>query len=154
MQEFRAGNRSLLRLDGGEELIGALEGFAARHGIGAAVVGSGLGQIVRATLGYWDGSRYVPFEVTIPHELVGLTGSIAREEDRPSVHLHAVLAGPEGRAVGGHVFQATVGLLAEVGLDAFPGHAFSRPLAEELGVRRLDLGTGPGRPAASGPPSG
>lgn len=141
----------MLRLDAGDDPIHALEELARRQGISAGVVVSGIGLFSRATLGYWNGSTYAPLEVTVPHEVVSLQGSIAEADGRPSVHLHAALAGPDHRVVGGHLLKATVGLLLELLVDSFAGHAFGRPLVEELGVRRIDLGADPARRAAPGP---
>lgn len=149
MQEFHDGPRSMLRLDPGDDLIGALEELAQRHRIAAGVVTSGIGQLARATVAYWNGSRYVPLELDDPHELVSLQGTIAEDEGRPSVHLHAGLADRDHRLRGGHLLNGTVGLTAEIHVHGFDGHAFGRPLVEELGVRITDLA--PGRPARDGP---
>lgn len=133
----------MLRLEDGDDLLATLGGFATGHAIRAAVVLSGIGMLRRATLGYWTGEAYSPVEVTEPHELVALHGSIAEADGAPSLHLHAALGGPDHRLIGGHVLRATVGILAEVALDEFPGKVFGRPLDESFGLRRLDLDPGP-----------
>ena len=132
----------MLRLDDGQELFEALTGFAEREQVGGAAIVFGIGMFRRATVGYWDGQRYRPKELTIPHEVVGLHGSIARVDGRPSVHLHAALAGPDHALVGGHLLTATVGVLQELLVESFPGRTFGRPLAESFGLRMLDLEPG------------
>ena len=142
MQTVRDGATWFLRLDDGQDLFEALTAFASREQVGAAAVEFGIGMFRRATIGYWDGSRYLPSELTTPHEVVGLHGTIARADGRPSVHLHAALAGPDHSLVGGHLMQATVGALQELLVRTFPGQTWGRPLVESFGLRMLDLEPG------------
>jgi len=142
MQTARTGDRWMLRLEEQEEVIETLSEFAHREGIRAGAVVAGIGQVRRATIGYWDGSRYLPQELTVPHEVLGLTGSIAQADGAPSLHLHLTAAGPDYRAVGGHLLRASVGVLMEIVVEAFPGRAFGRPMSESVGLRRLDLEPG------------
>ncbi len=132
----------MLRLDDGQDLFATLTEFARREDIEAAVVVSGIGMVQRATIGYWDGTRYQTQELSVPHEVVALHGSIARADGVPSIHLHLAAAGPDHRLVGGHLMQATVGVLQEILLVAFPGRTFGRPMSEVLGLRMLDLEPG------------
>ncbi len=78
-------------------------------------------------------------ELTVPHEVVALHGTIATVDGNPSFHLHGAVAGPDHRLVGGHLLRATVGILQEVVIDTFPGRTFGRPLGETFGLRMLDL---------------
>lgn len=139
MQQVREGSRWMLRLDDGQDLIETLSAFAAREGIRAGTVVFGIGMFRRATLGYWDGTQYRPQELTVPHEVVSLHGTIARAEGAPSLHLHAAVAGPDHRVVGGHVLRATVGMLQELLIETFPGRTFGRPMVESFGLKMLDL---------------
>lgn len=136
---MREGDRYVLRLDDGQDLFETISGFALREKLRAAAVVLGIGMFRRATLGYWDGSSYRPLDLTVPHEVVALHGTIAVADDNPSLHLHSALAGPDHRLVGGHLIRATVGMLQEVVIDAFPGRTFGRPLVESYGLRMLDL---------------
>ena len=142
VQAMHDGSRWLLRLDDGQDLFETLSGFASREEIRAAAVPFGIGMFRRATVGYWDGERYLPRELTVPHEVVGLHGTIAQADGRPSIHLHAALAGPDHALVGGHLIQATVGAVQELLVETFPGRTFGRPLVESFGLRILDLEPG------------
>ena len=132
----------MLRLDENEDVLDTLAGFARREQISAGAIVAGIGQTRRATIGYWDGSQYRPQELTVPHEVLGLTGSIAQVDGAPSLHVHLTAAGPDYRAVGGHLLRATVGVLMEIVLETFPGRTFGRPMSESIGLRRLDLDPG------------
>ena len=142
MQAIRDGSDWVLRLDDGQDLFETLVGFAERENVTAAMVLSGIGMFRTATFGYWDGQQYQPEELTVPHEVVALHGSIARADGAPSVHLHGAVAGPDHRLVGGHLLRAKVGVLQEVALRVYPGRTFGRPLVESWGLRMLDLEPG------------
>jgi uncharacterized protein len=142
MQAIREGSRWMLRFEDGLDLFETLSEWARHEDVRAAAVVSGVGMFRRATVGYWDGTQYRPHELAVPHEVVALHGSIARADGGPSLHLHAGLAGPDHRLVGGHLLRATVGVLQEVLVEAFPGRTFGRPLVESFGLRMLDLEPG------------
>ena len=129
----------MVRLDDGQDLFEALTEVAVREDLRAAAIVSGIGMFRRATIGYWDGTQYQPHDLAVPHEIVGLHGSIARADGGPSIHLHVAAAGPDYRVVGGHLLRATVGVLQEIVIEAFPGRAFGRPMNESFGLRMLDL---------------
>ena len=142
MQTARDGSRYLLRLDDGQDLFQSLTDFSDREEVRAGAVLFGIGMFRAASFGYWDGSRYAPHDLAVPHEVVALHGTIARADGRPSIHLHAAVAGPDHRLVGGHLLRATVGVLQEVAVETFPGRTFGRPLVESFGLRMLDLEPG------------
>jgi len=143
MQAVRDGARWMLRLDDGQDLFETLSGFAEREKVTAGAIVSGIGMFKSATFGYWDGRQYQPHELTVPHEVVALHGSIARADDAPSIHLHGAVAGPDHHLVGGHLIRARVGVLQEMVIETFPGRTFGRPLVESWGLRMLDLEPGP-----------
>jgi len=139
MQTARDGSRWMLRLDDGQDLFEALSAFAVREDVRAGAVVFGIGMFRRATFGYWDGKQYQPRELTVPHEVVSLHGTIARQDGAPSLHLHGAVAGPDHAIVGGHLLRATIGMLQEVLVEVFPGKAFGRPMVESFGLKMLDL---------------
>jgi uncharacterized protein len=132
----------MVRLDDGQDLFETLTSFAQREHLTAAAVLFGIGMFRTATFGYWDGQQYQPHELTAPHEVVALHGTIARADDTPSIHLHGAVAGPDHRLVGGHLLRATVGVLQEMAIETFPDRTFGRPLVESWGLRMLDLEPG------------
>jgi len=145
MQAVREGTKWVLRLDEGQDLFDTLTAFAEKEHVRAGAVLFGIGMFRRATFGYWDGTQYRPHELTVPHEVVALHGTIAWADGHPSIHLHGAVAGPDHHVVGGHLLRATIGVLQEVVLETFPSHSFDRPLEESIGLRMLDLTPGPNR---------
>ncbi len=143
MQELIEADRAVLRLNLGEELFESFRSFSTRHRVRAGIVVEGIGMLREATLGFWNGREYVPHVLSAPHELVGLHGSIAEVDGTPSLHLHAALAGPDHRVLGGHLLRGVVGVVVEAYVTTFPNRTFGRPLDESLGLRTLDLAPGP-----------
>jgi predicted DNA-binding protein with PD1-like motif len=140
MQAVSDGARWMVRMVEGERLPDAFVEFARSQGIRAAAVPMGIGQLTQVRLAFWNGSEYVPRDLTSPVELVSLSGSIADADGEPSVHLHATVGLADHSAAGGHLVSGTVGLLVESLIVTFPGQVFRRPFDESVGLRRLELG--------------
>lgn len=126
--------RFLIRLEADEEVMAALRSWAERQGVGFAVLWA-IGAMRRATLGYFDTTAAVYRQIPVEEqaEVVSMIGNIARGEDgAPIVHAHIVLAGADGRTVGGHLIAGVVFPMLEVVVRVFP----------ETVVRRADPATG------------
>ena len=54
--------------------------------------------------------------------MVSLLGNIALTDGEPSLHIHAVLGVRGGRAVAGHLLEATVRPTLEIMLTETPAH--------------------------------
>ncbi|HXQ94395.1 MAG TPA: PPC domain-containing DNA-binding protein, partial [Thermoplasmata archaeon] len=91
MQAVSDGPRWMLRLAEGDRIPEAFAELARAHGIRAAAVSMGIGQLREVRLAFWNGSEYVPRDISTPVELVSLGGSIAESDGEPSVHLHATV---------------------------------------------------------------
>lgn len=130
----------LLRLDKGEKLSECFEKFAAETKLDGAWV-TGLGAGVEASLGFYDLDRreYLWREFKDLHEVVSLTGNLARDETGKLVfHLHAVLSDKEYKTVGGHLKDLTAGAT----LELFIHRAYQptkRKMDEGVGIKTLDL---------------
>ena len=103
----------------GDEALSGLTDFAIAHHIEDAHF-TGIGAVRGAMLGWLDLrlKQYHAIPVTSQHEVLSLTGDIAAFNGKPVVHTHAVLGGPDGSTVGGHVFELAVEPTLEVFLTA------------------------------------
>ena len=99
----------------GDEVLSGLTDFAVQHKIGDAHF-TAIGAISGATLAWLDPSKkiYHRIPVTEQVEVLSLIGDIATFNDKPIVHMHAVLGKPDGTTVGGHVFELNVNPTLEV----------------------------------------
>lgn len=129
----------VLRLDRGEELVGTICGFLRKNGIASGEL-RGIGALADTELGFFDVGSNVYQRTSFPDsmELVQLLGNVSWSGDEPVLHAHAILAGPDLVARGGHLFRGTVSVTAEVYVT--PGEErLTRRLDPEVGLLLLDL---------------
>lgn len=107
--------RVLIGLTAGDDLRSCLQNLAAELGLGGAQV-SGIGALRDPELGYWDVVERVYHRQVFPgvFELLSLEGNLSLLDERPFLHAHVTLSGPDYRAFGGHFFEARVGVVAEL----------------------------------------
>ena len=97
----------LIVLRRGDDVLDYLRQLARKEHIPSASL-SGMG-FVNATFGFWDAQhkKFQPREFKAV-EAASLTGTIAWEDGEPSIHAHAVVAGRDFQAHGGHVLALQV----------------------------------------------
>ena len=129
----------IVRVERGEELIGALETLMEQEQIGSGTV-TGLGATSFARLGIYDIAARVYVDRTFEgdHEVCNLTGSLSWHEGAPFPHVHMVLTDFELRAVGGHCFEAIAGATIEIFVRCF-GERIDREMDDELGLHLMSL---------------
>ncbi len=103
----------------GDEVLSGLTDFAIEHKIGDAHF-TAIGAVSSATLAWLDlpQKAYRAIPVNEQVEVVSLTGDIATYNNKPVVHMHAVMAKHDGSTVGGHVFELNVNPTIEVFLTS------------------------------------
>lgn len=91
----------------GDDVFSHLEDFARRERIKGATF-TGLG-FVNVKFGFFDQKKktYEPKEFKSV-ELASFTGSLAWQEDKPSIHAHGVVTDRSFKAYGGHILEAQV----------------------------------------------
>lgn len=115
MRSFKKNNIHILILDRGEEIVGSVINFCNEYGIKAAFV-NGIGAISNITLGYFNvqDMEYKKKKFDNSYELVSLNGNIGVTEDKPIFHPHVALGGGDYNLIGGHLFEGTVSVTAEI----------------------------------------
>jgi predicted DNA-binding protein with PD1-like motif len=129
----------LLRLEIGEKLPDALAAFCAEQGIPSATA-EGLGALAEVTLGYFDreSRTYRRTELAGSWELLSLFADVATWEGKPFAHTHVVLSGPDFVARGGHLFEGTVSVTAEIRVWT-TGQELHRRMDDRTSLHLLDL---------------
>ena len=114
----------ILRLEEEDEVISSLSQLTRQQGIKGGTF-SGLGAVEESVIGYLDSQakQYQKKNLQESKELVSLQGTISWLEGEPFIHAHAVLAGNDFQAYGGHLFSAKVSATVELWVHT---------LAEEL----------------------
>ena len=138
MQTEQDGRWLVVKLQRGEDLLPSLEGALEDRGVTSGLVLSGIGALERLELGWFDakGGRYVRKRFEGSHELLSLQGSVTLGAE-PSLHLHATVAGPSYEAVGGHLFEGRVSVLAEIGIRHLRGLRMTRKKNPATGLNEL-----------------
>lgn len=115
MQTEEKDNLIFVRLFPGEGIYDSLKEVCEKHDVETAVVLSGIGQIGEIELGYFkQKGNYTPQRFENPHELLSLSGSISKQEEKYEFHLHAVLGNKEKRVIGGHLIKGRVTVTGEI----------------------------------------
>ena len=126
----------------GDLLLDELE-KALREGlVRNAMVHFGIGSLSEAEFGTLPASGpHVRHTLAGPLELVYLGGLIVGEgSGGPYIsHLHVAVADLAGNVRGGHLFRATVGLIAEVALTPIHDARMKRVHHKERGVALLEF---------------
>ncbi|MBE0636750.1 DUF296 domain-containing protein [Candidatus Bipolaricaulota bacterium] len=113
MIEVKTGQEWMVRLQDGDDLMGALGKLESD----AALILAGIGMVRDAQLGYWNGSEYEIHTYPDPMELVSMQGNLAIDHSgQRIVHAHISLAARDGAMCGGHLVKATAHNTVEIGL--------------------------------------
>lgn len=129
----------LLRLDRGAKLPDALADFCRGQGLSSATA-EGLGALRDVELGYWDleTKAYRRTRLEGSWELLNLWADVAEWDGGLFAHTHVVLSGADFVARGGHLFEGTVSVTAELRVWEV-GRPLRRRMHEDIGLHLLDL---------------
>jgi uncharacterized protein len=121
------GRAAFVSLERGEDLLDGLNRAVAELGIEAATL-QVIGGLEEAVVGYFEptSGQYLPTRTGHVEICAGL-GNISMRDGQPFIHLHLVVSGPEGSAMGGHAMD---------GCRAFVVEAYFRKLDGEPPVRQ------------------
>ena len=92
-----------------DDVLGCLAQLAETEQLASASF-VGMGFVHRATFGFYDFVKKA-FDPKTFHdaELASMTGTIAWQNGKPSIHAHGVVSDASFAAVGGHVLELEVG---------------------------------------------
>lgn len=126
-------------LDPGDEVFSTLTEFGAQHNITAASF-QGIGAVENTTLGYYDleTKQYERLVFADRMELVSLLGNFSLLNNKPFVHCHAVISDRKHKAYAGHLFSATVSVVAEIFISTHPA-SIERKFDEPIGLNLIKL---------------
>lgn len=122
----------------GDEALSGLTDFVITHKIEDAHF-TGVGAINGATLAWLDPSKQIYHRINVSQqvEVLSLIGDVATFNDKPIVHMHAVLGKSDGSTVGGHVFELNVNPTLEVFVTVNMAPLKKKPDAES-GMKVID----------------
>ena len=140
MEWTRSGEDLFVRIDSGEEIHATLQALADEVGFDAAAITSGIGRTRDTLYGYMnEDGVYIRRNLDSPSELVSLSGNIARTQDgKAFTHIHCCWSDDDNNVHAGHMFNATVHVVAEIHIRIMKDVIMSRyPLPDValLGLR-------------------
>ena len=137
MRSIKIDGGYFLRLEKGEEIVGALTEFAAANDIQAATI-SGIGALTEVKLGYFDRDqkRYLDKTFYEIYELLSLNGNIGSFEGKPVIHAHCVIGTADYRVHGGHLFSGLVAVTGEIQIRVH-GRILERRIDDEFKLKLL-----------------
>ncbi|MGC8584694.1 MAG: PPC domain-containing DNA-binding protein [Thermoplasmata archaeon] len=119
-----------------EDVFKGIEEIARKENIRGGTILTGIGMLKEFRIGYWNGQKYEELFVEKNHELVGFHGSISTTD--PILHIHAALAGPDHRIIGGHLISGKVDPLLELTIiDS--GTEFKRIFNQKTNLKELSI---------------
>jgi len=139
MRYLRQANEYIIKLSIDDELLSSLIDFGAAESIGAAHFW-GIGAARDIVVGSYDlhDRVYRKVELDGVWEVASLTGSLARTDEGPILHVHGVFSDESCQTRGGHVFRLVCAATVEIFLVPLaPG--LSRKHDEQTGLKLLDL---------------
>lgn len=122
MDYRRFGNKVVLRIDRGEEVVDTIVKLCEKENIRLAAV-SGLGAADSVTMGLYNVAekKYHQHTFERPFEITALIGNITRMDGKVYQHLHITVADEDGHAFGGHLSAARISGTGEIVLDIIDG---------------------------------
>jgi predicted DNA-binding protein with PD1-like motif len=129
----------LMVLRQGDNILKEIEALAVSENIPSATF-TGMG-FVNITFGFFDfkTKKYDPKEFK-DMELASLTGSIAWQDGKPSIHAHGTVTGKDYMAYGGHILSGTVSTGSVEIMVIVHDKKLERILEQPLGANILCVG--------------
>jgi len=116
------GDKYILRIDRGEEVLTTLKAFCTEHRIALGSV-TAIGASNRATIGLFntETKQYQSKDLSGDFEITSLTGNISSMNGEVYLHLHAMLSDADYHTFGGHLNAAVVSGTCELVIDVIDG---------------------------------
>ena len=137
MEYRKFGDKYLIRIDKGEELVDTLKKFCIDNKIKLGAI-TGLGVTNKVTMGIFEtqSKKYYSKELIGNHEIAPLYGNITTMGSEVYLHFHVNLGNDEHMSFAGHLTSAYVSATVEVIIDAIGGEV-DRKFSDEIGLNLL-----------------
>lgn len=133
----KLGNKYILRIDRGDEVVSTLKTFCTDQHITLGAV-TAIGATNRATIGLFntETKQYQSTELTGDFEITSMTGNITTMNGEVYLHLHATLSDAHYHTFGGHLNAAFISGTCELIIDVIDG-ACDREFSDAVGLNLL-----------------
>ena len=139
MQAKKFGQKYLIRIDKGEEIVETLKKFCEENQIKLGTI-TGLGATNDAEIGLYDVKikKYYGKAMKGNFEIAPLYGNTTTMAGEIYLHLHANLGNKKGQAFAGHLTKAVVSATFEGVIEIIEGKV-DRKLDSQIGLNLLEF---------------
>ena len=116
------GNVITVRPEVGEDIVTVLKDLCKKENIHYAHI-NGIGGVKHVVVGCYSHAegQYIKKTFDEDMEMLSLSGNVSFKDGEPYLHMHAVFSGTDCVAVGGHLFEAVIGITGEIFVTANEG---------------------------------
>ena len=135
----RFGDKLVIRLNRGDELVESIRDIMQKENIKAASI-TGLGAVGMLSMGIYNEEKktYDNLEFNEMLEVTNLTGNISQMDGEIYHHLHITVGDHEGMAHAGHLNKAVISMTAEIFVDIIDGY-IGRVYDDETGLNLIEF---------------
>lgn len=139
MKFKKFGNKYILRIDKGEEIVETLKAFCIKQQIKLGSI-SGIGATKNATIGFFEtGTKtYHKKDFSQDMEIAPLTGNVTTMNGETYLHLHVNLGDKQHKSWAGHLNRAVISATFEAVINVIDGE-LDREFSEEIGLNLLKI---------------
>ena len=139
MEFVKFGNKYIVRLDKGEEIVETLKEFCSHQDIKLGWI-KGIGAVGEATIGLFETREKIYHSVDLKgdYEITSLLGNISTMDGETYLHLHATLGDSEYRVQGGHLSRGIISATGEFVIESIEGEV-DREFNDEIGLNLYKL---------------
>lgn len=139
MEYKKFGNKYIVRMDKGDELVDTLKRFSKEQGIKLGSV-MGLGAVNKVVIGLFETEtkKYHSSEFTGDYEITSFHANISTMNGETYLHPHITISNNEYRTFGGHLTSAVISATGEFVIESIDGEV-DREFNDEVGLNLYKL---------------
>ena len=139
MEYKKFGNKYVLRIDRGEEIVENLKIFCKQEQIELGWI-TGIGAVDKITIGLFetDSKKYHSIELKGDHEITSLAGNISQMDGKVYLHLHINLSDINYNVFGGHLSSAIISGTGEFIVEKIDGKV-ERQFNKDVGLNLFNF---------------
>ena len=137
MDYRRFGDKYIIRLDKGDEIISSIEEICKREKIKIASI-TGIGAVNEVTIGIYelDKKFYNKQSFSDDFEITSLTGNVILSGEEIIPHIHINISDKNFNVKGGHLNSGIIGVTGEIVLQIIEGE-ISKEINEDIGLKLI-----------------
>lgn len=139
MEYKKFGNKYVLRIDRGEEIVENLKIFCKQEQIELGWI-TGIGAVDKIAIGLFetDSKKYHSIELKGDHEITSLVGNISQMDGKVYLHLHINLSDINYNVFGGHLSSAIISGTGEFIVEKIDGKV-ERQFNKDVGLNLFNF---------------